>query len=112
MLIGSPGGSRIIDYVVQATVAMIDWQLGPQDAANLPKFTHRNDILALEAGTPLTLLQGKLAERGYQIRVTDLNSGLHLIKRVNGQWTGGADPRREGRAAGQTTAAKAVLKAN
>ncbi len=112
MLIGSPGGSRIIDYVVQATVAMIDWQLGPQDAANLPKFTHRNDILALEAGTPLTLLQGKLAERGYQIRVTDLNSGLHLIKRVNGQWTGGADPRREGRAAGQTTAAKVVLKAN
>ena len=81
MLIGSPGGSRIIGYVAQATIAMIDWQLGPQDAANLPKFTHLNDVLALEAGTPLTLLQGKLAERGYQIRLTDLTSGLHLIKK-------------------------------
>lgn len=103
MLIGSPGGSRIIDYVAQAVIAMIDWQLGPQDAANLAKFTHRNDILALEAGTPLTLLQGKLAERGYEIKVTDLNSGLHLIKRVDGQWLGGADPRREGRASGQSS---------
>ncbi len=102
MLVGSPGGSRIIDYVAQALVAMIDWQLGPQAAANLPKFTHRNDFLALEADTPLTLLQGKLLERGYDIKVTDLNSGLHLIKRQGQQWTGGADPRREGLAAGQT----------
>ena len=112
MLIGSPGGSRIIGYVAQATIAMIDWQLGPQDAANLPKFTHLNDVLALEAGTPLTLLQGKLAERGYQIRLTDLTSGLHLIKKVNGQWTGGADPRREGRALGQASPAKPAISAN
>lgn len=106
MLIGSPGGSRIIDYVAQAVIAMIDWQLGPQEAANLAKFTHRNDLLALEAGTPLVLLQGKLAERGYEIRVTDLNSGLHLIKRVGQQWAGGADPRREGKALGQQPANK------
>lgn len=112
MLIGSPGGSRIIGYVAQATIAMIDWQLGPQDAANLPKFTHLNDVLALEAGTPLTLLQGKLAERGYQIRLTDLTSGLHLIKKVNGQWAGGADPRREGRALGQASPAKPAINAN
>ena len=106
MLIGSPGGSRIIDYVAQAAIAMIDWQLGPQEAANLAKFTHRNDLLALEAGTPLVLLQGKLAERGYDIRVTDLNSGLHLIKRVGQHWAGGADPRREGKALGQQPANK------
>lgn len=112
MLIGSPGGSRIIDYVAQATIAMIDWQLGPQDAANLAKFTHRNDNLALEAGTTLPLLQGKLEERGYQIKVSNLNSGLHLIKRVDGQWLGGADPRREGRAMGQNTPVKAAEKAN
>jgi gamma-glutamyltranspeptidase/glutathione hydrolase len=91
---------------------MIDWQLGPQDAANLAKFTHRNDILALEAGTTLPLLQGKLKERGYQIRVSNLNSGLHLIKRVDGQWLGGADPRREGQAMGQNTPVNAAGKAN
>ncbi len=101
MLVGSPGGSRIINYVAHSLVAMIDWQLGPQAAANLAKFSHRNDALVIEADTPLTLLQGKLTELGYQVKTADLNSGLHLIKRQGQHWLGGADPRREGKAAGQ-----------
>ncbi len=107
MLVGSPGGSRIINYVAHSLVAMIDWQLGPQDAANLAKFSHRNDALVIEADTPLTLLQGKLTEFGYQVKTADLNSGLHLIKRQGQQWLGGADPRREGKAAGQSELPKA-----
>jgi len=42
-----------------------------------------------------------LQEMGYQVRVTELNSGLHLIKRHEKGWLGGADPRREGVAKGQ-----------
>lgn len=98
MLAGSPGGSRIINYVAQSLVGMIDWQLDPQQAADLAKFTHRNDLLALEAGTALESLAPKLQERGYQVKVLDLNSGLHLIKRTSTGWLGGADPRREGQA--------------
>lgn len=98
MLAGSPGGSRIINYVAQSLVAMIDWQLDPQQAADLAKFTHRNDVLALEAGSPLEPLAPKLQELGYQVKVVDLNSGLHLIKRTSNGWLGGADPRREGQA--------------
>jgi gamma-glutamyltranspeptidase/glutathione hydrolase len=98
MLAGSPGGSRIINYVAQALVGMIDWQLDPQQAANLAKITHRNDHLALEAGTELVGLAPKLRELGYQVKVVDLNSGLHLIKRTANGWLGGADPRREGKA--------------
>lgn len=101
MIAGSPGGSRIINYVAQALVGMIDWQLGPQQAADLPKFTHRNDMLAIEEQTPLVHLQGQLQELGYQVKPTELNSGLHLIKRQGNVWLGGADPRREGLAKGQ-----------
>jgi len=97
---GSPGGSRIINYVAQSLVAMIDWQMGPQDAANQAKFTHRNDVLMLEAGSELELLQGPLKDMGYQVRLGELNSGLHLIKRTKQGWAAGADPRREGTAQG------------
>lgn len=100
MIAGSPGGSRIINYVAQSLVAMIDWQMGPQQAADLAKFTHRNDVLAIEEGTPLVHLTGQLQEMGYQVRATELNSGLHLIKRSGQQWQAGADPRREGVAKG------------
>lgn len=98
MVAGSPGGSRIINYVAQALVGMIDWQLDPQQAADLAKVTHRNDHLALEAGSDLVTLAPKLQELGYQVKIVDLNSGLHLIKRSPKGWWGGADPRREGQA--------------
>lgn len=101
MLAGSPGGSRIIDYVAQSLVAMLDWQLDPQQAADLPKVTHRNDFLALEQGTELELLLPKMRDLGYQPKVVELNSGLHLIKKSALGWQGGADPRREGQAIGQ-----------
>ncbi len=100
MLAGSPGGSRIINYVAQALVAMIDWQLDPQQAADLPKVTHRNDFLALEQGTDLEALLPKMQELGYQAKMVELNSGLHLIKKSATGWQGGADPRREGMAIG------------
>lgn len=100
MLAGSPGGSRIINYVAQALVAMIDWQLDPQQAADLPKVTHRNDFLALEQGTALEAVLPKMQDLGYQVKMVELNSGLHLIKKSATGWQGGADPRREGQAIG------------
>jgi gamma-glutamyltranspeptidase/glutathione hydrolase len=100
MLAGSPGGSRIINYVAQSLVAMIDWQLDPQQAADLPKVTHRNDFLALEQGTDLEAVLPKMQELGYQVKMVELNSGLHLIKKSANGWQGGADPRREGQALG------------
>jgi len=100
MLAGSPGGSRIIDYVAHSLIAMIDWQLDPQQAADLPKVTHRNDFLALEQGTSLEVLLPKMQELGYQVKMVELNSGLHLIKKSAAGWQGGADPRREGQASG------------
>jgi gamma-glutamyltranspeptidase/glutathione hydrolase len=100
LLTGSPGGSRIINYVVQNLVAVLDWQLNLEQAVNLPRFTHRNDYLALEAGTPLTALKPVLEAMGYQVRIQDLNSGIHAIEVKANMLEGVADPRREGTAAG------------
>ncbi|MDX1678851.1 gamma-glutamyltransferase, partial [Arsukibacterium sp.] len=100
LLTGSPGGSRIINYVAQNLVAVLDWQLNLKQAINLPRFTHRNDYLALEAGTPLADLAVVFNAMGYQVRVQDLNSGIHAIEVKADALEGVADPRREGTAAG------------
>lgn len=100
LVIGSPGGSRIINYVAHSLVAILDWQLDVHQALDLPRFTHRNDYLALESDTPLQQLQQALTTLGHQVRLQELNSGLHAIEVKPTLLQGAADPRREGSVAG------------
>ncbi|GAA6183267.1 gamma-glutamyltransferase [Aliiglaciecola sp. 2_MG-2023] len=100
LVIGSPGGSRIVSYVAQTIVGVVDWGLDIQQAINLPKITNRNDYTALEKGTSLEKWEAKLSAMGHNVKIIDLNSGLHGIQFKNGKIIGGADPRREGVAVG------------
>ncbi|MBW8191005.1 gamma-glutamyltransferase [Neiella marina] len=96
LVVGSPGGSRIINYVSQVLIAVIDGDLDIQQAINLPRVSHRNDYLALETGNWPEQTIETFEDMGYKVKVRDLNSGLHGIQRVKNGWLGGADPRREG----------------
>jgi gamma-glutamyltranspeptidase/glutathione hydrolase len=96
LLIGSPGGSRIINYVSQTIIGVLDWQLNPQEAINLPKVTNRNYVTTLERGTSAQALQPILEAKGHTVHIRDLNSGLHAIELTKSGLVGGADPRREG----------------
>ena len=96
MIIGSPGGSRIINYVAQTIISVLDWKMGIQEAVGFPHYVNRNGTTDLEKGTPIANLQSALESMGYSIRVRDLNSGLHGILLSDQGMTGGADPRREG----------------
>jgi len=97
LIVGSPGGSRIIDYVAQTIIGVLDWNLDPQQAINLPRITDRdNNFTSLERGTPIVKDKAKLEAMGHRVVVLDLNSGLHAIELANGKLIGGADPRREG----------------
>ncbi|REL29363.1 gamma-glutamyltransferase [Thalassotalea euphylliae] len=97
LVVGSPGGSRIINYVAQTIVGVLDWQLNPQQAINLPKITNRNKVTTLEKGTAIAALKSEFEARGHKVMVRDLNSGVHAIEVKNGKLYGGADPRREGK---------------
>jgi gamma-glutamyltranspeptidase/glutathione hydrolase len=101
LIIGSPGGSRIIDYVAQTIINVVDFDMDIQEAINAPRTTNRNDYTALEKGTVLPKLQVELEMQGHDVRVLDLNSGLHGIQLIDGKLIGGADPRREGVAVGR-----------
>ncbi|QIZ75850.1 gamma-glutamyltransferase [Ferrimonas lipolytica] len=98
--LGSPGGSRIINYVSQVSVALLDWKLPLDEAMALPRVSHRNDYLLLEADTAVAQLLPEFEQRGYKVRIAPLNSGVQVIQRTGSGWLGAADPRREGVALG------------
>ncbi len=100
-VVGSPGGPNIINYVAQTLVAVLDWELDMQAAMALPHMTNLNNFTSLEQGTAITELQQALEQKGHEVRIRDLNSGLHGISVLpDGRLFGGADPRREGAAVG------------
>jgi gamma-glutamyltranspeptidase/glutathione hydrolase len=109
LIVGSPGGSRIIDYVAQVVVGVIDWNLSAQDAINLPRTTNRNDYTSLEKGTTIEAIAPALTKRGHNVRIIDLNSGLHAVEVKNNTLYGGADPRREGVALSDLTDNNATI---
>jgi gamma-glutamyltranspeptidase/glutathione hydrolase len=99
--LGSPGGSTIIPYVAQALIALIDWRMDMQEAVALPHLANRFGRYDLEAGTMAEALADDLAALGYEVKATDMNSGLHGVAFLDdGTLEGGADPRREGIAVG------------
>ena len=98
--IGSPGGSRIIGYVTQSLIALLDWRLDLRTAIALPHHVNRNGPIDLEEGTPLAALGPALVRLGHEVRITPLVSGLHGVAVTGQGLEGGADPRREGVALG------------
>ena len=101
MVIGSPGGSVIINYVAKTLVGVLDWGLDIQAAISLPNVGSRNGPTEIESGSAAEKLVGTLRAMGHETRTFDLSSGLHGIVRTANGWQGGADPRREGIAKGR-----------
>ena len=100
LVIGSPGGSRIIGYVAQAIIAHIDWGMDVQQAVSMPHLVNRFGSYDLEEGTDAVNLEAALTDFGFEVNTRALNSGLHAIQ-VSESLSGGADPRREGIALGE-----------
>lgn len=100
LVIGSPGGSRIIGYVATTIIAHLDWGLDVQAAIALPHLINRFGTYDLEAGTSATELAKPLEDLGYKVNERALTSGLHAIA-IGTELEGGADPRREGIALGE-----------
>ncbi|HSR55367.1 MAG TPA: gamma-glutamyltransferase [Alphaproteobacteria bacterium] len=98
--LGSPGGMRIIAFVVKTVIGVIDWKLDIQEAINLPNHAVRRGRIDLERGTALEAIAPKLRALGHRVRIRRLTSGIQGIARVRRRLEGGADPRREGLALG------------
>jgi gamma-glutamyltranspeptidase/glutathione hydrolase len=98
--VGSPGGRQIIAYVAQALINLIDAKLSMPDVAAAPRFANLNGATLIERGTALEMLTPALVAMGHRVRAIPFDSGVNGIRRVDGGYEGGADPRREGVARG------------
>lgn len=100
MIIGSPGGSAIINYVAKAILGVLDWGLDIQHAIDIPNYGSRNFHTELEINTSLSTTITELESMGHQVKQQEFPSGLHGIVIKDDVLYGGADPRREGLALG------------
>jgi gamma-glutamyltranspeptidase/glutathione hydrolase len=103
LVVGSPGGTQIIGFVVQTLVGVLDWKLDVQQAVAAPHFLAQEGPIELEQGTALVSDAAALSALGHTTTVRVMNSGLHAIAIDYGDktvLTGAVDPRREGVALG------------
>jgi gamma-glutamyltranspeptidase/glutathione hydrolase len=106
LIVGSPGGTRIIGYVAQAIFGVLDLGLDVQQAVAAPHYLARFNAVELEDRGDVATLRSALEALGHEVEVRSLNSGLHAIAieyAADGSpmLLGGVDPRREGVALGR-----------
>lgn len=101
MVVGGPGGGRIITSVLQTILNVIDFGMNVQDAVDAPRFHHqwKPDRITMERGfSPDTV--ALLRQRGHEVEVANAVARIFAIV-VNGGWLqGAADGRSYGKAAG------------
>ena len=101
LAIGSPGGSRIIGYVIQSLIEILDNDLALDKALAKGHISNRNGASELEKGTEAEKLQARLEALGHEIKLKEMTSGLHAVQILkDGTRLGASDPRREGIALG------------
>lgn len=104
LVLGAPGGSRIITVVAQAIINFARFGLSPFEIAAHPRFHHQwlPDVLYLEEGSfDINVLQ-TLIRYGHNIEERDHYSDLELIyiNEDNGLMSPVSDPRKRGSSCG------------
>lgn len=104
LITGSPGGARIIPYVLQNIVAALDFGMSAEEAALSPRFAAIQPdkaVIELEEGGFSPETAAALEEKGWEVTFRPLTSGIHMLSYRDGAWNGAADPRRDGAVSGE-----------
>ncbi|MEP7258458.1 MAG: gamma-glutamyltransferase, partial [Flavitalea sp.] len=102
LILGTPGGTTIPTSVFQTLVDIIDYQLAPDTAVNMPKFHHQwlPDTISIEDNFPKASRQA-LEKMGYTFEERGEIGRTEVIMVLpNGQFEAIADSRGEDSAAG------------
>lgn len=99
LVIGSPGGARIISYVAKVLAQNVLFGLPLADAVASPHITWAGEQLNLE-NTASDALQQALEKLGYKVKLDAQTSGLHIVDLRQQALLGIADGRREGAVVG------------
>lgn len=106
MVVGAPGGSRIITGVMQVILNAADYGMNAQEAIDQPRFHHqwKPDKLYTERGFSPDTIE-LLRQRGHDVETN--TTGVALVEAIivegrgKDRWlAGGTDRRAHGKAAG------------
>jgi gamma-glutamyltranspeptidase / glutathione hydrolase len=100
LALGAAGGSTIPAQVIKTIIGVLDFHLTAQQALALSMIYAPGDTVFVESGTPLESMIPQLKALGHA-DVRTIPPGTfktNAIEWLNGQWTGGGDPRSEGTA--------------
>ncbi len=101
LVVGTPGGTRILTSVMLTILNVLDFGMNVQDAVNAPRFHHQwqPDRLQVEPGiSPDT--RALLEQRGHKVEISRNICEMAVIQFEDGWLAGASDPRVEGKAAG------------
>ncbi|WP_233998707.1 gamma-glutamyltransferase [Microbulbifer pacificus] len=101
LLVGSPGGSRIIDYTARTILYHLAKGMPIAEAIHAGNITAIGFQVEVEPEALSDAELSKLETLGHKVVRKELNSGIHAIALMDGKLHGGADTRREGSAAGR-----------
>jgi gamma-glutamyltranspeptidase/glutathione hydrolase len=104
LVVGSPGGSRIITTVLQVIVNVLDFGMNVQEAVDAPRFHHQwqPDYIRIERqGFPVDVVSA-LEAMGHKVQAQENMGDVQAIwidPRTNVRY-GASDPRMDGRTVG------------
>jgi gamma-glutamyltranspeptidase/glutathione hydrolase len=103
LVLGSPGGPRIITTVANILMGVLDYGMNIQEAVNAPRFHHQwlPDVISVEQGFPPAEIK-PLEGMGHQVKVGDhwSDGECIMIDPKRGERLGASDMRNNGRAIG------------
>jgi gamma-glutamyltranspeptidase/glutathione hydrolase len=101
MVVGGPGGGRIISSVLQTILNVVDFGMNVQDAVDAPRVHHqwKPDVITMERGiSPDTVRL--LQQRGHKVEIASAVARVFAIVVDAGWLQGGADGRSYGKSEG------------
>jgi gamma-glutamyltranspeptidase/glutathione hydrolase len=102
LLIGSPGGARIINYMTKTLAQHLLLGTPLEQAINSPHISNLNKTESrIEDSVQGKSIAKQLARLGHDIELKPQTSGIHAIQILSSGMLGIADTRREGAAKGR-----------
>jgi len=95
LVLGAPGGARIVSAIVQAMLNVIEFGMSPIEAVSAPRFDAQVHEIECQARIPSWVLE-EVQKRGQPcVKLPQSYGGIALVqlavKRSN-EWTGASDP--------------------
>jgi gamma-glutamyltranspeptidase/glutathione hydrolase len=101
LVVGGPGGSKIISSVLQVILNVVDFDMNVQDAVDAPRFHHQwqPDVITIERGFSPDSIK-ILESLGHKVELSNSVARIEAIVADKGWLQGGADGRGYGKAEG------------